>query len=306
MPEFARPWILSLLLPVAFLVWHRLRQPEPVLSQAIPSTWDSRWKSRVFPPLAAMVRQLALASLVIALAGPGASTPGPPGEGIAITFALDLSGSMETLDLGGRTRLVVAREELARFIRGRPRDLLGLVTFGEEAATRVPLTTHHRHLLEVLGEVEIASGENGTALGAGVGLASQRIARVPSPSKVVILLTDGRNNTGALGPAAVARAAATLGIRIHTVGIGAPGGEEPLDESLLRQVAEEGGGRFLRARDAAGFRSVMEELDRLERGPIPLEVAGPWRSFHGSFLAAGILLLLLEAGLWLRPRGRVL
>lgn len=305
MLELARPWLLTLLLPLALLIGHRLRRPEPTLPQAIPSSWESRSKGRVFPPLAWMVRHLALGVLVVALAGPGIPGAAPPGEGIAIVFALDLSGSMETLDLGVRTRLAVATEEMARFIRGRPQDLLGLVTFGEEAQTRVPPTTHHRHLLEVLGGVEIAAGENGTALGAGLGLASQRIAAVPSPSKVVILLTDGRNNTGVLGPVSVVRAAATLGIRVHTVGIGAPGGDEPLDEALLRQVAQEGGGRFLRAQDVSGFRGVMEELDRLERGPIPLDIAGPWRSFHGGFLVAGILLLLLEAGLWLRPGGRV-
>ena len=246
MVDLARPWVFLFLIPVVTLAWRRLRRPEPSLPYPIPWALAGGKELRALPPLGWGLRNLALVVLVVAPAGPGVSTPAPPGEGIAITFALDLSGSMETLDLGARTRLAVAQGELARFIRNRPQDLLGLVTFGEEGATRVPPTTDHSHLLEILAELEIAPHENGTAMGVGLGLAAQRLVSVPSPSRVVILLTDGRNNTGALGPLSAVRAAATMGMRVHTVGIGDPNGAEPLDETLLRQIAEEGGGRFFR------------------------------------------------------------
>jgi Ca-activated chloride channel family protein len=122
----------------------------------------------------------------------------------------------------------------------------------------------------------------------------------------VILLTDGRNNTGALAPLPVSKAAGLLGLRIHVVGLGGGGGEDPLDESLLRAVAREGGGRYLRARDREGFEEVMRELDQLEKGALPREAGLATRSRHGGLLLAGALLLVLEALLWLVPGRRIL
>jgi Ca-activated chloride channel family protein len=219
--------------------------------------------------------------------------------------ALDISGSMETRDQGGRTRLEVAKEEVARFVAARPRDLLGLVTFGEDAVTRVPPTAHHAHLLAVLSELEVAREENGTALGTGLGLAVQRISGSPSPSLVVLLLTDGRNNTGAMEPLAVARAAGGLEVRVHAIGLGGPGGDDPVDEEVLREISSLSGGRFLRASDPRGFREVMAAVDALERGPIQVEATLVHRSYHQTPLLLGVCLLLLEALLWIAPGGRL-
>lgn len=306
MPELARPWLLLLFLPLLGLAWRRFRMAPLFLPQAVPGAWGRGRRTRGAPSLPWFLRTMASGVLVVALAGPRVPDPLPPGEGIAIMVALDLSGSMETRDMGGRSRLETAREEITRFVGGRPQDLMGLVTFGETAVTRVPPTSHHQHLLDVLAEMEVAEGENGTAMGVGLGLAAQRVSLVPSPSRVVILLTDGRSNTGAMEPLPVTRAARTLGLRIHTVGVGAPRGDDPLDESLLREVAQDGGGRYFPVRDPAGFRGVMEELDRLERGPLPRAAGFSSRSLHRGFLLAAVLLLLLEALLWLRPGGRIL
>jgi len=306
MPDLARPWALLLFFPLLFLAWRRIRASPLALPQAIPRGSKKAGRIHGLPSPPWLVRMLALVSLVAALAGPRVPAPLPPGEGIAILFALDLSRSMETLDMGGRSRLAVAREEMARFIRSRPQDLIGLVTFGEEAVTRVPPTPDHQHLLKVLGEVGIATGENGTAMGVGLGLAAQRASEVPSPSRVVILLTDGRNNSGAMEPIPVSRAARALGVRVHAVGVGAPGGEDPLDEPLLQGIARDGGGRYFRARDQGGFTSIMAELDCLERGPIPREPGFTYSSLHGGFLISGLLLLLLECMLWVLPGGRIL
>ncbi len=248
----------------------------------------------------------AMAVLVVALAGPGVEEPPLPGEGIAILFALDVSGSMEARDLGSASRLDLARTEIADFSRRRSGDLLGLVTFGEAGVTRVPPTSDHAFLLRALGRVEVAAHENGTAMGVGLGLATQRVSDASSPSRVVILLTDGRNNTGAMEPISVARAASALGIRIHVVGVGGTSGADPLDEELLRAVAREGGGRYFPVRDGAGFATVMEALDGMERGPIPSTAGLPRESRHREVLLLGMILLLAEAVLWLVPGGRSL
>jgi len=306
MPDLAHPLVL-LLLPLLALVWRGIRGPVPSLLQALPGDWkQGRRKARAGGAFARIVRVAAMAVLVVALAGPEVKKPPLPGEGIAILFALDVSGSMEARDLGLATRLDLARTEVAEFSRRRSGDLLGLVTFGEAGVTLVPPTSDHGFLLRALSRVKVAADENGTAMGVGLGLATQRVAAAPAPSRVVVLLTDGRNNTGAMEPISVARAAAALGIRIHVVGVGGTSGADPLDEDLLRAVAREGGGRYFRVRDEAGFATVMEALDELERGPIPSAAALTRESRHGGVLLLGMALLLAEAILWLLPGGRIL
>ncbi len=307
MPDLARPWVLFLLIPLAYLAWRWFRASPEVLLQSLPEEWGRGGRNPGGPSLSRYLRILALAFLVLALAGPRNSKPEeePPGQGVAVMLALDLSGSMETPDLEGRTRLEVALEEMERFVRARPGDLMGLVTFGEEALTRVPPTTRHGHLLRTLEALEVDRDEGGTALGAGLGLAVQRISGQVAPSRVVILVTDGRHNTGAMGPGAVARAAAGLEVRIHTLGVGRGRGEDPLDETLLRQVAGATGGEYARTLDPRGFRRVMDALDALETGRLPGKAHLVRRPLHLPFLALGILFLLLEGILWSRPGGRI-
>jgi Ca-activated chloride channel family protein len=306
MPDFAHPWALLLLLPLAGIFGWRLRRPVLVLSQVLPEGWGKEEK-RPFPPLPWSFRAVGSTLLIVALADPGvsASAPLPPGEGITIMIALDLSGSMGLSDQGGRSRLEAAKREIGRFVSSRPDDLMGLVTFGEEAVTRVPPTTYHSHLLDVIGGLEVARGENGTALGTGLGLAVQRVVGVPSPSRVVVLLTDGRNNTGGMDPLAVARAAGLLEVRIHAIGLGSRTGDDPVDEAVLAEVALLSGGSSFRADDPAGFRTIMESVDALEKGTTPAEGTFQHTSFHRAFLFLGALFLVVEHLLWMTPGGRL-
>lgn len=307
MPELAHPWALLLLVPLAALVWWRLSRPPAALSQVLPRGWVVEGRGHLRRPLPWALRMAALATLVLALADPGFSIPDSraSGEGIAIMVAMDLSISMEAKDQEGLSRLDVAKEEVARFVSARSGDMVGLVTFGEEAVTRVPPTTQHSHLLKAIERLQVARQENGTALGTGLGLAVQRISRSPSPSRVVVLLTDGRNNTGSMDPVAVARASGELEVRVHAIGIGGQEGDDPLDEVSLREIARLSGGRFFRATDPRGFQEVMASVDAMERGPTPLEATFAHRSSHRAFLYFGLGLLILESLLWIVPGGRI-
>jgi Ca-activated chloride channel family protein len=203
------------------------------------------------------------------------------------------------------SRLDEARDELTRFIRARPHDRIGLVTFGEEALTRVPPTTDHEHLLKVLETIEVVDADEGTALGMGLGLAAHAALQIDVPSRVVILLTDGRSNAGTLGPLSAAQAAGSLGVRIHAIGVGASEGEDPLDEPLLRAVVEEGEGQFFRATDSGGLRDVLSELDQLETGPVADRAGFASESKHRGLLLIALVMMILEGALRGNPRGRL-
>lgn len=302
--EFARPWVLLMLFPLLALAWGRLRIPGLTLIQVLPEDWVPFAGSRLGPPLPWLIRVLAVGFLILGLAGPRMERPAPAQEGVTVLFALDLSGSMDTRDMAGRSRLAVAREEVRRFILARPGDLLGLVTFSREAVTRVPPTTDHAHLLRILDALEVEAEANGTALGTGLGLAAQRALQAPSISRALVLITDGRNNTGFADPLSVAGAVGDLEMRVHCVGVGGDGGEDPLDEALLARVSARTGGRYFRARDGKAFREVMAQVDALETSPIPAEVTPEYRPLQSGVLKLGALLLLLEGILWALPGRR--
>ena len=305
--ELVRPWCLALL--PGLLVWWiwRFAWVHPALPQFLGSEETGGRGEKVPHFVPGYLRLGAMALLILALAGPRTrlARPLPPEEGLALMIALDLSGSMGLESPSGGSRLDMARNEIARFIRARPQDRIGLVTFGENALTRVPPTTNHQHLLEVLDDVRVRSLDEGTALGTGLGLAAHGTLNVATPSRVVILFTDGRSNAGTLEPLSAAEAAGILGIRIHAVGIGSADGEEPLDEPLLRAIVDAGDGRYLRSEDAAGLRSVLSAINELETGPVTERAGFTFESRHRGILWAAILLFLLEAVLWSLPRGRV-
>jgi len=202
-------------------------------------------------------------------------------EGIDILLVLDTSGSMEIDDynLSARSvsRLVVAREVIADFVEGRPHDRVGLVVFGEEAFTSVPLTLDHKGMASFLRQIQIGiAGERRTAIGDAIAIAAQRLKDLDAQSRVMILLTDGQSNAGQIEPLDAAEAAASLGIRIYTVGIGTPGGRQGmfgffsargdgLDEETLQAIAELSGGQYFRATDTQALRQVYETIDRLEK-----------------------------------------
>lgn len=275
-------------------------------------------------PLA--LRLLALALWALALARPqaGRTTQQVRSEGIDIMLLLDTSNSMEARDLewssAQRTRLEVSRDVLAHFIRNRPGDRIGLVVFGEHAFTQCPLTLDHGVLLAFLEQITIGhAGGRATALGEGLGTAVKRLKDVPAKSKVIVLLTDGRNNSGDLPPEKAAELARTYDIKVYAVGAGtrgkAPFFEQTLfgrrvryedvdiDDAALTRIAGLTGGRYFRATDGTALQQIYDQIDRLEKVEVVVSEHTEFDEHAAPLIIAGLALLLIEALLsatWLR------
>ena len=239
------------------------------------------------------------------------------GTGVDLVIALDASGSMLALDaeLDGRqvTRLDLAKRVVADFVRARSGDRIGLVVFGEHAFTQCPLTVDHRLVLEALDRVDVGVVGDATALGEAIGLATRRLRTTGGPDdarRVVVLVTDGRNNSGKLAPKTAAELAQLAGVRIHAVGIGSeglvpfaqPGAEAPmrfervdLDRETLQTVAAATGGQFFHAHHPDDLRAVADAIDRLEARPRQLDPRFRHASLAPLTLALALALLLGEA-----------
>lgn len=285
--SFSRPLFLLLLVIPFLWLWRRRRRPAPaagfsdvsLLAQAVRGAWVIR--------LPAALRFLGLVALAIGIAGPrtGGDRIETKQEGIAIAIALDVSSSMAAEDFAPSDRLEVAKQDALGFIRGRTSDRIGLIAFAGEAVTLVPVTTDYPVIERAVSDIRLGILEDGTAIGSGLATAVNRLRRAPDRSKVVVLLTDGVNNRGTVDPRTAAQAAAALGIKVYTIGVGSEGqapvptGQGPggaryevlpvqLDEPLLHEIAEVTGGRYFRAKDADALAQIFVQIDRLEKTPI--------------------------------------
>jgi len=323
--EFHQPlWLFLILaaLPAFFWAWHsggRLTFSSLAILPAARRSWRSRL--RFLPPL---LLALAVAALAVALAGPRVANRQAriKKQGIAIMLVLDISGSMQALDLSlpdrERTRLDAVRDVLIDFVTGghgllgRADDLIGIVSFAAYADTRCPLTLDHDNLVAAAKQLEIVSreDEDGTAIGDGLGLALERLRDAKAKSRVAILLTDGVNNRGDTSPPQAAELAATLGIKVYTVGAGTNGmapvrvtdpfGRRVLDrmpveidEKMLKGIAEKTGGRYFRATDAETLSRVYREIDSLERSEFVEQRFRQYQEYFPYALGLGLLLATL-------------
>jgi Ca-activated chloride channel homolog len=322
----AHPWLLLLLalLPVAGLLWWRARpQLSAGIGYAAPpglrATVGRRGRvARLLPAL----RALALALLIFSLAGPrlGSTKVRRESRGVDIVLALDISGSMRALDFAPGSRLDAAKRVARQFIEGRPEDRIGLVVFASNSYTQCPLTTDHDVLLSLLEQVRIGDIADGTAIGMAIGNALNRLRDIPGKSRIIILLTDGMNNTGALDPATAAGLARDLGVRIYTIGAGSKGRvpypfEDPLggevvryievdmDEASLESIAQTTGGLYFRATDTASLEAIYQRIDSLEKTRVETQEYVEYREVGPLFLWPALLLVLIETALaatWLR------
>lgn len=320
--DFGAPWWLLLLaLPAVWLWWRRRRHPAAILFARVdvlarvPSA--GRWAAR----MVVGARVLALAGGIVALARPrtGARMEQVTGDGISIVLAIDLSSSMLAEDFQPQNRLEVAKERVKQFIGARTVDQVGLVAFSGEALTQVPLTVDYPVLLAAVDNLQSGQLEDGTAIGTAIATAANRLSNAGGRSRVLILLTDGVNNRGTIDPRAAADAAAALGIRIYTIGVGTEGmapvpvgrgvfglryENRPveLDEPLLEYIAKASGGRYFRARDGLALQRIYAQIDQLERTPIRARRYVRYRELYRWPLGVAVLGLLLELGL-LAARG---
>ena len=269
-----------------------------------------RWRY-VLPVL----RLLALAALVVAFARPraGVTSENILTEGIDIVLVLDISSSMLAEDLEPN-RIQAAKQVAANFVAGRLNDRIGLVVFAGQAFTQVPLTLDYGVLRDLMDELEVGMVEDGTAVGMGLATAVKRLNASAAESKVVVLLTDGRNNRGEIDPLTAAQMAQALGVRVYTIGAGSRGTarvpvDDPVlgrryatvrvdvDEETLAEVASTTGGRYFRATDTESLASIYQEIDELETTEIEVQNFTRYTELFHIPLAAGLLLLLVEAGL---------
>ena len=318
--RFAHPYLLLLLMAVPLLTWWRIRRrrrglvpfSDASIAAALPTTWRIRLQ-----PLSPTLFALGATCLIVALARPqrGLDESIVRTEGVDIVLALDLSQSMDTRDffkLHRRiSRLEAAQNVIKRFLGKRPNDRIGIVGFASLPYAIAPLTLDHAWLIQRLEGLNtgMLDGRR-TAIGDGIASAVNRLRESKAKSKVVILLTDGANNSG-LSPESASRAAAALGIKIYTIGAG--GGRpdslfsQPLgiDEDSLKRIAKITGGKFYRARDLSSLDAVYDEIDRLEKSEIKVTQYVRFEETAKGWIVAGLLLLAFEQLLSLSKPGRL-
>jgi Ca-activated chloride channel family protein len=321
--EFATPLVLALLLALpAWWLWRRRRRPASIVFSRVGALELGPHAGRFVARALMVLRNVAVAGLVLALARPrsGARAEDVTSEGINIVIAFDISSSMLAEDFQPQNRVEVAKEVIKRFITNRKSDRIGVVAFSGEALTQVPLTVDYPVVLAAVDNLAPGQLEDGTAIGTAIATATNRLRDAPGKSKVIVLLTDGENNRGSIDPRTAAQAAAAFGVKIYTVGVGTEGlapvpvgrglfglryenREVRIDEPLLTDVARLTGGRYFRARDAAALERIYEEIDRLERAPVHTKSFVRYTEQFRWPLGAALLALAVELTLlaWRGP-----
>ncbi len=318
--QFANPELLVLLVlaPVPALValfrsrrkGKGLQFSDVGLLHGAPKTMWARL--RLFPVL---LRTVAVVLGVVALARPQRvdTTRQSYAEGVDIILVLDTSSSMEAQDLTPN-RFAAAKEVAGNFVRGRTSDRIGLIVFAAQAYTQVPLTLDYNFMLTLLGRVSLGSIEDGTAIGTALATAVNRLKDSDAKSKVVILLTDGQNNRGEVDPVTAAEIAATIGVRVYTIGVGSRGTapyvvDDPfygqrvmqmkveIDEDMLTSVASLTGGRYFRATSRVALETIYKEIGEMEQTRIEEQIYTNYEELYAWSLWPAFLLLLIEVAL---------
>ncbi len=338
--SFAHPWMAFAFLLLGVAAWRLLRRGRKAGIKfsaigRIPLN-SAGWRAKV----AALTPFIFLAALVLMVIA--AMRPRSPlardrkqVDAIAIAMTVDVSGSMDALDLTPKgeefsrenTRLAVVKRLFADFVEKRPDDLIGLVTFGGYAATRSPLTADHIALLNVLKGVEIpsialdangvviAQDEQMTAIGDGLATALARLKDAKPKSKIAILLSDGVSNTGAVEPNEAADIAKKMDVKVYVIGVGTKSKRTPIfgrdffgrqmiqyadmtfDEKQLKSIAETTGGMYFAVNDQEGLKKALKEIDELETTEIEADAYDRWDEHFAFFLILGVILALSAVSL---------
>ncbi|MES2847441.1 MAG: VWA domain-containing protein [Bacteroidota bacterium] len=311
---FGQPlfFLLGLLLPV-MLVWYIKKNNRRSAAIKVSSSKSfgklNNWRTS-FRHVPFILRLLALAFIITALARPQTKTEQQQaeGEGIDIVLCIDVSGSMTAQDFTPN-RMEAAKKVAAEFVDRRSTDRIGIVVFSGESFTQCPLTTDKTVLHAAVAAIRNGLLQDGTAIGDGLSTSVDRLRSSKSKSKVVILLTDGENNGGLIGPDNAKEIAKAFGIKVYTIGVGTDGyttlpeatatgttitqQRVAIDEKLLTAIAFETGGKYFRARDNISLENIYKEIDQLEKSKV--EIASLTRYTEKFFplvmIALGLLLL---------------
>ena len=324
MIRFEDPWLLAFLLIIPIMIFYQFKK---MRTRRIRFSTLYNFKQLIkshalfFRHLVLVLRFLAIILLTIALARPQSGTKETEiiAEGIDIMLCVDTSKSMQALDIGEplypfpdrrENRLGVAKQIISEFIKGRDYDPIGLVVFGGDAFTQCPLTIDYGILLTFLDQLEVGMAGDSTAIGSALGVCVQRLKNRDSVSKVIILLTDGRSNTGSVTPINAARIAKSYNIKTYTIGVGregkvpfpmnTSGGKNieyksfDLDENTLKKIAEITGGFYYRAINKRGLEYIYDKIDGLEKTKIEIKHSMNYNELFIWFLIPGLICILLE------------
>lgn len=306
-PEWLWALLLLPLLVLLYIRYNKRHQAKLSLSAYRLLPKGSGWRSYL-RALPFVLELLALASMILALARPQDSSHWEERsiQGIDLVLAMDLSGSMQALDLKPN-RFEAARDVANEMIAARPNDNIGLVVFAGESFTLCPLTVDHDVILQMLDATEIGQLEDGTAIGLGLATAINTLRGSDNKSKVIILLTDGSNNAGDITPSMAAELAQQYGIRIYTVAAGTNGvakfpvqtasgieyveADVQIDEGTLRHIAQQTGGKYYRATDETKLHEIYKEIDSLEKSRLTSRSVSAYEERYMLFDLLAIVLL---------------
>ena len=316
--EFANPKILWFLLIVplwvAYYIWRSMQGGASIVISSADSLRTAPRTIRYYlRHLPIVLRSFALVLIVVALARPQTVTHEEKTltEGIDIVLAVDISGSMLARDFKP-DRISASKEVAAQFVANRQGDRIGLVVFAGESYTQSPITTDQASLQTLLARLRSGVVEDGTAIGNGLATAINRLRESDSKSKVVILLTDGVNNSGQIAPITAAEIAKELGIKVYTIGVGRNGRapypvfdyngrvvdvvevEVEIDEKILREIAEKTGGEYFRATDKSSLQSIYEQIDSMEKSKVEKYGVTHINEEYLLYVLAALALLLAE------------
>ena len=311
-PEFF--WLL-LLLPLMLLwywFWNKKSQANVTFSTIIAFKKTKSWSDALYH-LLFVLRMIAIALIVVALARPQTHSENAKTkitDGIDIVMAIDVSASMLSQDLKPN-RFEALKKVASQFVKDRPNDRIGLVIYAGESYTKTPVTTDKSIILNALSEITYGQIEDGTAIGMGLATAVNRLKESKAKSRVIILLTDGVNNTGFIDPQTAAELAAEYGIKVYTVGIGTNGmalspyalnadgsiiyrmQQVDIDEPLMKKIAQVTKGRYFRATNNQKLQQIYDEINQMETTKIEeFKYTEVDEKFRWWVLVAGFLLLL--------------
>jgi Ca-activated chloride channel family protein len=318
--RFESPWWLLGLLLLPVVAWLRRRWTREATfvysSVGLVKGITSLSRSRAGTVLRGL-RWVSMGLVFVALARPQSGEGKAPvrASGVDIAVAVDLSGSMlaEDFELNGErvNRIAIAKDVLRSFIEQRPSDRFGLVVFAGRAYIAAPPTLDHDFLLRNLTRLDTLN-EQGTAIGSALSTAVNRLRDLPSKSRIVVLMTDGQNNSGNIPPLTAADAAKALSVKVYTIGVGTRGtaptpvGYDPfgrkvyrqvpvdIDEDTLTQIAERTGGKYYRADTTKTLRAIYAEIDRLEKTEMETAKYASWEELMGYAAVPAVVLLVLE------------
>ncbi|HEX7321225.1 MAG TPA: VWA domain-containing protein [bacterium] len=309
--SFAHPAYLLLLVPIVLLViWELTKKESSISFSNLDFFKTAARRGRVLKHMPLAFYTATLVLIVIALARPqkGRIYEEQETKGVDIMLCLDISGTMQAEDFSPLNRLYVAKERAKVFVSKRAGDRIGLVIFASQALTQCPLTTDHKVLTDLIDRVDLGIIQDGTAIGMGLATAAARLRDSKAKEKIIILLTDGLNNTGEIAPLTAAQLAQAYGIKIYCIGVGSKGPvpipvydpvfgkqyarvEVDLDMNMLNEISALTSGQAFLATDSDALKAIYDEIDKLEPTTFKVAKHTLYQERAGIFMLPAVILL---------------